>query len=431
MTQRQTTKPRTLTRRSFLGRAVASTAGAFVTPSLVSPGVVAAAGKPGANDRVRIGFIGTGHRARLLISQTPKEGQIVAISDADLRRCDRAIKERNGGSWSKYQDYRQILDRKDIDAVIVPTHDHGRVLPCIHACQAGKDIYAEKPLSLTIAEGRALGNAVRRHDVVFQTGTQQRSMEMNRYACELVRTGGIGKVHTVIGVNYGGPRLHPELPGTPIPKELDWDMWCGQTELNPFNHRLFGSWMAWRAYSGGTMTNWGAHGLDQVQWALGMDGTGPVEVWPENNEKYAPVTFRYANGVLVKLELADGPKGGAIFIGDKGKIEIDRNRFKATPEDLVTEPPEPQTAEIWEGPGWQAKYHIGNWLDCIKTRELPVADVEVGHRSVTVCHLGNIAREVGHKLQWDPKREIFPNDPAANRYLDRPRRRGYEIPSAT
>jgi len=189
--------------------------------------------------------------------------------------------------------------------------------------------------------------------------------------------------------------------------------------------------MAWRAYSGGTMTNWGAHGLDQVQWALGMDGTGPVEVWPENNEKYAPVTFRYANGVLVKLELADGPKGGAIFIGDKGKIEIDRNRFKATPEDLVTEPPEPQTAEIWEGPGWQAKYHIGNWLDCIKTRELPVADVEVGHRSVTVCHLGNIAREVGHKLQWDPKREIFPNDPDANRYLDRPRRRGYEIPSAT
>jgi hypothetical protein len=253
-------------------------------------------------------------------------------------------------------------------------------------------------------------------------------MEMNRFACELVRTGGLGKVESVVGFNYPGPGRCEGLPPEPMPEGLDWDMWCGQTELKPYSSRLHLGWMGCRDYSGGEMTNWGAHGIDQVQWALGMDGSGPVEIWPESDGPNGKVSFRYATGVVVKLELAEGPMGGAVFIGERGKIEIDRNRFKATPEDLVKHPPEPQKAEIWEGPGWQAKYHIQDWLDSIRSRKKPVADVEIGHRSITVCHLANIARECGRKLRWDPEKEVFPGDAAASAYLERPRRKGYELP---
>jgi predicted dehydrogenase len=153
-----------------------------------------------------------------------------------------------------------------------------------------------------------------------------------------------------------------------------------------------------------------------------------VEVWPESEGVNGKVSFRYANGVVLKLELSPGPMGGAVFIGEKGKIEIDRNRFTATPSELVKDPPEPQKAEIWEGPGWQAKFHIQNWLDCIKSRAKPVADVEIGHRSITVCHLANIARLAGRKLRWDPAKETFIGDDEANRHLERPKRKGYELP---
>ena len=410
-------------RRDFLRRA-----GVFAVAPLVVPSEVLGLGKkPPPSERIRVGFIGSGHRSRLLMSQMPDAGEIVAICDVDLRRCAQAINEKKA-KWRVYQDYRRLLEAGDIDAVVVPTTDHGRVLPCIHACQAGKDVYAEKPLTLTIGEGRALVHAVRRHKRVFQTGTQQRSMEMNRFACELVRNGGIGKLHSVVGVNYTGPGSCTGLPGQSVPEELNWDMWCGSTPLKPYNTRLQNGWMGCRDYSGGQMTNWGAHGLDQIRWAVGMDDSGPVEIWLEETGPNAPISFQYSNGVLVELKLKKGPMGGAIFIGDKGQIEIDRNRFKATPAELVKDPPEAQKAEIWEGPGWQAKYHIGNWLECIRTRRRPVADVEVGHRSVTVCHLGNIVRQMGRKLGWDPQREVFVSDDEANTYIERPRRKGYELP---
>jgi predicted dehydrogenase len=415
-------------RRSFLRRSAAMAASALAAPLVVPATCLGQAGVPGANDRIRVGFIGTGHRARLLMDQMPKGGEIVAITDCHRKRCEEALKEK-GAKWRIHKDYRQLLESKDIDAVVVPTTDHGRVLPCIHACQAGKDIYAEKPLTLTIHEGRVLVSTVRRYKRVFQVGSQQRSMEMNRFACELVRTGGLGKLEAVLGCNYTGPGRCENLAGEPIPEGLDWDMWCGPTELLPFNGSRFGGWMGCRDYSGGEMTNWGAHGLDQVQWALGMDTTGPVEVWPETEGPNGKVSFRYSNGITLKLELDKGPMGGAVFIGEKGKIEIDRNRFVATPAELVKSPPEPQKAEIWEGPGWQAKYHIQDWLDCIRSRKQPVADVEIGHRSITVCHLANIAREIGRKLRWDPEREVFPDDKEASTLLSRPRRKGYELPS--
>jgi predicted dehydrogenase len=420
-----------VSRRRFLKQGAALlAAGALAQraiPAVIPGGILGSPGAPGANDRITVGFIGVGHRARLLMEQMPKGAEIVAICDVYLKRCHDALKEK-GVSWKVYQDYRKLLESKDIDAVMVPTTDHGRVLPCIHACQAGKDIYAEKPLTLTIREGRILVNVVRKHKRVFQVGSQQRSMEMNRFACELVRTGGIGKLEGVLGVNYTGPGRCDGFPREPLPEGLDWDMWCGQTELKPYSSKLQFGWMGCRDYSGGEMTNWGAHGLDQIQWALGMDGSGPVEIWPESPGPSGKVSFRYASGVVVKLELEGKPMGGAVFLGDKGKIEIDRNKFEATPPDLVKNPPEAQKAEIWEGPGWQAKYHIQNWLDCIKTREKPVADVEIGHRSISVCHLANIAREVGRKLRWDPEKEVFPGDEEANRYLDRPKRKPYALP---
>jgi len=253
-------------------------------------------------------------------------------------------------------------------------------------------------------------------------------MEFNRFACEFVRSGGLGKLRSVMGVNYTSPRVYDAFPEQPIPKELNWDMWCAQTPLKPYNTRLQNGWMSCVDYSGGQMTNWGAHGIDQIQWALGMDKTGPTEFWTEGEGAHAPVSFRYANGIEVRLELKKYPMGGAIFIGDKGRIEIDRNRFKVVPEELVEQPPPTQKAEIWEGPGWQAKYHIGDWLECIKTRRIPVADVEIGHRSVSVCHIANIVRQVGRKLRWDPEREVFLGDDDANGLLDRPRRNGYELP---
>jgi predicted dehydrogenase len=413
-------------RREFLSGVVRVGAALTAMPALAAP----ALGALGANERIRLGFIGTGHRAKLLMDQVPKEGQIVAVCDAHRGRAEGAVKEKKA-DWKVYPDYRKLLEAKDIDAVIVPTTDHGRVLPCIHACQAEKDIYAEKPLTLTIREGRILVSAVRRHGRVFQVGSQQRSMEMNRFACEFVRNGGLGKLEAVLGVNYTGPGSCSNLPPEPVPQGLDWDLWCGPTELVPFNQNRFGGWMGCRDYSGGEMTNWGAHGIDQVQWALGADTTGPVEVWPESEGPHGKVTFRYASGVHLKLELEKGPHGGAVFIGEKGRIEIDRNRFTATPSELIKDPPEPQKAEIWEGPGWQAKYHIGDWLECIRTRKKPVADVEIGHRSITVCHLANIARELGRKLRWNPEKELFHDDEEANRKLDRPRRKGYELPDLT
>ena len=417
---------RKLSRRRFLKRSTLLAAGA-AAPCFVPASALAAPDQPGANDRVVIGFVGTGGRARQLMDHVPADGRIVAICDCYRQRCIETLQQK-GTSWKTYQDYRRMFDEENLDAVVVATPDHARVLPCIHACQAELDVYAEKPLTLTIAEGRVLVDAARKYKRVFQVGSQQRTMAMNRFACELVRSGGIGKLHTVLGVNYPGPRQYTGLPEQPIPEGLDWDRWCAQTPLRPYNPQLQFGWMGWRAYSGGEMTNWGAHGLDQVQWALGMSESGPVEIWPVTEGPNGKVSMRYANGVILRLELEQGPMGGAIFVGDQAKIEINRNKFTTNPPDLIKDPPEPATAEIWEGPGWIARPHIQNWLDCIKTREKPNADVEIGHRSISVCHLANIAREVGRKLRWDPETETFPGDDEANCYLDRPKRKGYELP---
>jgi predicted dehydrogenase len=317
-------------------------------------------------------------------------------------------------------------------------------LVCVHACQAGKDVYAEKPLTLTIREGRLISDAVKKYKRVLQTGSQQRSMAANLLGCELVRNGRIGKITRIIAHNYPSP-WECDLPAQPIPEGLDWDMWCGPTEVVPYNVDLYTprakpGWISFRPYSGGEMTGWGSHGLDQVQWALGMDESGPIEVWTEGERLQAPtftapgsrgsgdsrcdkpkVFFRYPGDIV--MELGSGPSGGAIFIGEKGRITINRGSCVSDPPEIAKEP-------IREGEIRLTKStnHMANWFECMRTREQPVAHAEAGHRSATVCHLGNIARWLGRRLKWDPVKEIFPDDAEANTYLDRPRRKPYTLP---
>jgi len=392
---------------------------------------------PSPNERITVGAIGVGGRATLLLQQLPETAQIVALSDCNLPRAE-AFKAKAKGDWPVYQDYRKLLERKDIDAVIVATGDFQRVVPCIHACQAGKDIYAEKPLTLYIQEGRALVDAVRKHNRIFQVGTQQRSMAMNRVACELVRSGRLGKVIEVRAINYSGPEASPaQTPaGMPVPAGLDWNVWLNQAAERPFHPDWMG-WMRWRDFSGGEMTNWGAHGIDQIQWALGTDDTGPVDLKPLSTGPNGQVSMRYANGVPVNfvIEPGRGPMGGAIFVCEKGKLEINRNKFSSNPPEIAAElNKQVDVAEEerkWsdELALWQARWHMQNWLECIQSRSLPVADVEIGHRSVSICHLANITRAAGRPLKWDPKRERFVGDDAANELLDRPRRQGFELPT--
>ena len=216
-------------RRQFIARTTAVAAG-FAAPIIIPSSVLATPNRPGANERVIIGFIGTGGRARQLMDFVPAGGQIVAICDCYVQRMTETLQQKKQ-EWRTYQDHRQLLDKEKLDAVVVATPDHGRVIPCIHACQAGLDVYAEKPLTLTISEGRTLVQAARKYQRVFQVGSQQRTMEMNRFACELVRSGGIGKLKVVSAVNYPGPRIYEGLPEQPIPEGDDWDQWCGQTAL--------------------------------------------------------------------------------------------------------------------------------------------------------------------------------------------------------
>ncbi len=424
-------EPQNGSRRQFLKRAAATAA---VFPAIIPSHVLGAPGRPGANDRIVVGFIGVGFRANLLIDQLPKPGEIAALSDCFLTRAEDAVAKRKT-KWDVYQDYRRILDRKDIDAVVIATQDFDRVIPCIHACEAGKDVYAEKPLTLYPGEGTALVKAARKYKTVFQVGTQQRSMEMDQMACKLVRTGGLGKVKLVQAVNYPDAKPFTSGPEETKPDKLDWDTWTGQTRKRPYTKELFSHWGRYQEYSGGETTNWGCHGIDMVQFALGMDDSGPVEFWPLD-EPTGAAAFRYANGVEVRLEIPydDEHKyllGGARFIGQNGQIDIWRNSFKIDAPGVTLDLPPQEEIDKWQDKRalWQAQYHMGFWLDCIPSRKKPNADVEIGHRSATVCHLTNLARRLNRKLKWDPVEEQVIGDNEANMLAtNRPRRQGWELP---
>jgi len=355
----------------------------------------------------------------------------VAVADCFLPRCHEGARLfPDGEKWSKYQSYPEMLDKEALDAVFVETTTHARVLACIHALQAGKDVYGEKPLTLTVAEGRTLVDWVRKTGRILQTGTQQRSIPINVFASKLVRDGAIGAVHTVITNNFLPANDWMPRASQPIPDGLDWDQWCNQTDLRPYHPELQYGWGKYIEYDGGGqswgVSGWGTHSLDQVQCALGTDDTGPVELWPEEPGPNGRVTLRYASGTLLKLEGAK--RGledlGAIFRGATGTIEIRRGSVVADPVELIAGAP-PETAPSQPG---ETQDHLRNFFDCVRSRERPNADVEVGHRSTTVCHLVNICRALGRRLYWDPQAEQFTGDDEANQFLSRPRRPGYELP---
>jgi predicted dehydrogenase len=314
--------------------------------------------------------------------------------------------------------------------MFVETTTPARVLICIHAMQAGCDTNVEKSESLAVAEGRVLVEAARKYKRVVRTGSQQRSMPINRHASKLVRDGAIGKIHTVITCNFVPGRVwKPRDTPDELPAGLDWDQGCNQTELRPLYLELFNSWGEFVQFDGRGqswgVTGWCTHSLDQVQCALGTDETGPIEIWPEDRGPRCKVTMRYANGVLLKLEGANRNMEdlGAIFVGDKGRIEILRGDYTADPPELRMHAPPvtPQGAK-------ESIPHIENFFDCIRSRKPTNADAETGHRATTLCHLLNICRTTQRKLEWDPKKEHFVGDEEANNLLSRPRRKGYELP---
>lgn len=422
-----------LTRRSFL-----KTATAVSLPLFIPARVFATADQPGANERVQVGIAGLGGRANwILQNEDLPGGQIRAVADCFTRRCEAALGliASKHPDWKPktYPDIREMLDKEKLDAVFVETTCHARVWCMLHALAAGCDVYGEKPLTLTVAEGRALVTAVQKHKRILQTGTQQRSMPINAHCSRLVREGAIGKIREVIAYNFEGPQAWTPQPGQEVPKDLNWDLWTNQVELRPYHPSLHFGWSNYEDYDCGGqswgVSGWGTHALDQVQCALGTDDTGPVEIWLEEKGKdgWPKVMLRYASGTVLKLvgERHTMEDLGAIFVGEKGKIEILRGHARANPKELLQDAP-PDTPN---GP-LESVPHIQNFLACVKSRAKPAADAETGHRATTVCQLIHICRKLGRKLRWDPQAERFLGDDEANKLLSRPRRKGYELPTA-
>jgi predicted dehydrogenase len=422
---------RKLTRRDFLRHGVA--AGALLSlPASLYRNALNAADPP--SEKIRIGSIGLGGQGNSNLGHVLK--QVIAVCDVDKTHLDAAHDkvEKANGKCAAYSDYRKLLDNKDIDAVVVSTPDHWHTLVSLNAMLAGKDVYCEKPLTLTIAEGRLLVKAARKHKRILQTGSQQRSeyKGMFRLACELVRSGRLGKVKTV---KVGIPAVnYKERPTDSGPPDLDFDFWLGPAPKVAYNknHVHYNFRFFWD-YSGGQMTNFGAHDLDIAQWGLGMDESGPVEITGKgtfNKDKLyevtesCEITYQYANGVTVLLgQGVKGIKGGATFEGEKGTIHVDRSSLTSDPAGIVKEPIGDSDVHLYPSGS-----HHANWLDCIKTRKLPICDVEIGHRSATVCHLGNIAVRLGRTLKWDPAKEEIVGDAEAAKMLSRPYREPWKLP---
>jgi hypothetical protein len=409
-----------ISRRRFLSRTFSVGPASIAALQLIPERVLAS---PGANERIGVGYIGLGARGHHILTHLTQDADIVAVCDVDARKVEEVAK---GHDYARYGDYRKLLDSKAVDAVVITTPDHWHALQAIHACQAGKDVFCDKPLSLTVREGRAMVEAALRYRRICQAGPQQRSIPAAIYACNLVRSGKLGRILEVHCTNNDTSHSC-DLPGEPVPNGLDWGMWLGPSAVHPFNQLLVPSrykefgWMAYKPWSGGNMTSWGTHGLDIMQWGLGMDRGGPVEVEPMGSGLTCPLVYRYANDVIVKLD--EAPQGGAIFVGEKGKVTVACGIARYDPPELGKDAP-PNLDNFL---GHKGPLHTQQWLKCLRTRECPSCDFEIGHRSATVAHLGNIARWLGRKLRWDPAKEAFAGDEEANSLLSRSMRRPWRL----
>ncbi len=437
---------RGITRRHFVQGAAAT---ALSLP-LIKPASALAADKKETppSERITLGFIGVGTQNRGHLGHFLGQGdvQIVAVCDVDTTRREDAQKtvekryadRQKSGQYKGcegYNDFRELLARKDIDAVVIATPDHWHAIPAIEACKAGMDVYCEKPLSLTIHEAKTMRDAARKYERVFQTGSQQRSSKEFRLACQLVRSGRIGTLKAVY-VNVGGPSRPCDLPEEKAEPGLDWDRWLGPAPMRPYNsvlsprgvHKHFPNWRNYREYSGGMMTDWGAHHFDIAQWGLGMDGSGPVEIIPPDDPKAQKgLKYVYDNGVVVlhAEQYEPGKKvNGLAFVGSEGKVFVNRGYLASDPADIIKQPLGVHDVRLYQSPG-----HQRNWIECVRARRRPIADVEIGARSVTVCHLGNLAYWNHRKLRWDPQHWQFVGDVEANKWLDREHRDPWKLPA--
>ena len=426
------TKGSKLTRREFLNKSLrtAGTVGMGAALPYLVPARALGAGGAAPSEKITLGFIGVGGMGSGHLGGFINHPRVKVLAVCDVYEPHRSrAQARVGEGCAAYNDYRELLDRDDIDAVLIATPDHWHALTSIHACQAGKDIYCEKPLSLTIEDGRAMVEAVRRYGRVFQTGSQQRSEENFRFACELVRSGRIGKLHTVrVGIG-GGPTSGWE-PDTDPPPGLDWNMWLGPAPWAPYNPlRCIYNFRWFWEYSGGKMTDWGAHHNDIAQWGMGTEGTGPIHITPAQYTLPADglydtattfeIVYKYANGVTL-ITSSDGH--GIRFEGPDGWVHVDRGFLETFPKELMQEELGPGDVHLYRSPG-----HHEDWLNCIQTRQRPICDVEIGYKSIVVCHLGNIAIRTGRALRWDPASERFVGDDEANRWISKPYRAPWHL----
>jgi len=443
-------KPFHLSRRSFLQRCatVAAMTGLplwFIERHLLAddetPKKI-----PSPNDRPGLALIGCGGMGRGDATNASGYGDIVAVCDVDDTHAAAAAKQftvEGKAPPAIYSDFRKLLERDDIHAIVNATPDHWHSLVNIAAAKARKDVYGEKPLTLTIAEGRHVIAAVRKNGIVLQTGTQQRSSQRFRLACELVRNGRIGKLQRAHVWLPAGLRGGP-FATSPVPAGLNWDFWQGQAPATDYvKERCHTYFRYWYDYSGGTMTDWGAHHNDIAYWAIGVvaprevESTRLAEPIPGGYTAYSEyrVKYTYANGVELLIDTTkddniygeavnkDGQRNGIRFEGSTGWIWVNRQQIKASDPELLRTPLPDNAVRLYT-----SNNHMGNFFDCVRSRKLPVCDVETGHRSATMCHLGAISLRTGQKLTWDSKHEKFTGDHAAeaNRYLAREMRKPYD-----
>ena len=424
-----------INRRDFLK------AGAVISSFMIVPRrVLGGAGYLAPSDKINLGFIGCGRQSGGLRNRflDTTETQIVAASDVYGLKRDAFVEATNKWYAEKlgkdsYKsavgivDFRELLNRKDIDAVVIASPDHWHAAMAVRAAQAGKDIYCEKPLSLTVKEGRAMVDATRKNNRVFQTGSMQRSAKEFLQAAQLVRSGAIGKVKTVY-VNVGGPPKVWDLEAEATPSGLNWDLWMGpNVENRPYNNALapeikatfWPKWRDYREFGGGGMTDWGAHMFDIAQWGLGMDDSGPVELI--YSEPGKGLVYKYANGVELVHRPMEG-KQHCHFIGTDGEVWVARGELKTTPEPLKDKVFKQDEYKVYVSDN-----HYKDFLNAIRTRKAPICDVEVGHRTASICNLGNIAYQLQRSLKWDPAKEQFEKDKEAEKLLGREMRKDWKV----
>jgi predicted dehydrogenase len=431
--------PSAISRRNLL-RNSTLTAAAVAAPTIIPSSALGFGGFTAPSERITLAMIGHGkimggHFNSML---GHKGVQILAVGDVDRTKRENAkakveakyAEDSPSGSYkgcAAYNEHEKIMARTDIDACFVCTPDHWHVPISLDAIRSGKDVYVEKPMSLTIREGRMLADAVRRNGAVLQVGSQQRSNKSFRKAAEIVRNGWIGKVHTVYA-RLGGFPPGVALAEETIPEGFDYDRWLGPTPWYPYNFKRVegtysGGWRNYWEYGSRKNGDWGAHHYDIIQWALGMDQSGPSFFFPKGHNGSEWQGYTYENGPSVYRDHPAESRQQIEFHGEKGMVAVSRNdQLITSPAELKNKPLDPSEIHLYD-----SRNHRQNFLDCIRTRKRPIADVEIGHRTATVCHLSAIAERLNRTVQWDPAKEQIIGDAEASKWLDRPRRAPYTL----